>query len=63
MLIILRLHYNNVKQVCLDLIHDNFPKLQDKAMQQVNANVVALADELKKEIEKRKESIDVLIVA
>lgn len=51
--------YNNVKQVCLDLIHDNFPKLQDKAMQQVNANVVALADELKKEIEKRKESIDV----
>jgi hypothetical protein len=51
--------YNNVRQVCFDLFDANFPKLLEQAMQQVNANVTALADELEKEIEKRKESIDV----
>lgn len=49
--------YSSVKQLCLDIIHDNFPKLQDDAMEQVNQNVLALAEELKGEIEKRKESL------
>ncbi len=46
--------YNNVKQLCLDLIHDNFPKLQEEAMKQVNENVMALAGELKNEIAKKQ---------
>lgn len=45
--------YTNVKQLCLDLIHENFPKLQAEAMQQVNANVLSLADELKSAIQSR----------
>jgi len=45
--------YQNVKQLCLDLIHDNFPKLQEEAMKQVNENVMALASELKTEIAKK----------
>jgi len=49
--------YNSVKQLCLDIIHDNFPKLQDVAMEQVNKNVLELAAELKGEIEKRKQSL------
>ncbi len=50
--------YRNVKELCMDLINDNFPKLQEEAMKQVNANVLALADELKVEIEKKKNVID-----
>lgn len=45
--IIQGMDYSNVKQLCLDLIHENFPKLQSEAMQQVNANVLLLAEELK----------------
>jgi hypothetical protein len=45
--------YSNVKQLCVDLIHDNFPKLQEEAMKQVNENVIALAGELKNEIAKK----------
>lgn len=50
--------YQNVKQLCLDLIHDNFPKLQEEAMKQVNENVMALADELKTEFAKKKAGVD-----
>ena len=50
--------YRNVKQLCLDLIHDNFPKLQEEAMKQVNENVMALAGELKTEIAKRQAVTD-----
>ena len=50
--------YNNVKQLCLDLIHDNFPKLQEEAMKQVNENVMALAGELKSEIAKKQAVIN-----
>jgi len=46
--------YQNVKQLCLDLIHDNFPKLQEEAMKQVNENVMAFAIELKAEIAKKQ---------
>ncbi|MCJ8313918.1 MAG: hypothetical protein HRU38_17535 [Saccharospirillaceae bacterium] len=55
--------YRNVKQLCIDLIHENFPKLQEEAMLQVNENVLALADELKKEIEKKKSVIDPIKLA
>lgn len=55
--------YRNVKQLCIDLIHENFPKLQEEAMQQVNENVLALADELKKEMEKKKNVIDPIKLA
>lgn len=50
--------YQNVKQLCLDLIHDNFPKLQEEAMKQVNENVMALASELKTEIGKKQAVTD-----
>lgn len=50
--------YRNVKQLCLDLIHDNFPKLQEEAMKQVNENVMALASELKTEIAKKQAVTD-----
>lgn len=50
--------YQNVKQLCLDLIHDNFPKLQKEAMKQVNENVMALASELKTEIGKKQAVTD-----
>ncbi len=49
--------YNSVKQLCLDILHDNFPKLQDDAMEEVKKNVLELAAELKEEIEKRKQSL------
>ncbi|EOG7655213.1 LPO_1073/Vpar_1526 family protein [Vibrio cholerae] len=57
-IIIHGMDYMNVKQLCLDLIHENFPKLQEKAMQQVTSNVMALAEEIKLEIEKKKQLID-----
>lgn len=50
--------YKNVKQLCIDLIHDNFPKLQEEAMKQVNENVMALAGELKNEISKKQAVIN-----
>ncbi|WP_318517278.1 LPO_1073/Vpar_1526 family protein [Photobacterium leiognathi] len=50
--------YMNVKQLCLDLIHENFPKLQEKAMEQVTNNVMDLAEQLRVEIDKRKHLID-----
>lgn len=50
--------YQSVKQLCLDLMHDNFPKLQEKAMTQVIENVEALASELKIEIAKKQSVID-----
>jgi hypothetical protein len=52
-IVIQGMDYTNVKQLCLDLIHENFPKLQAEAMQQVNANVLLLADELKSAIQNR----------
>ncbi|MCU8055423.1 hypothetical protein L5L78_04255 [Shewanella sp. SM34] len=45
--------YQNVKQLCLDLMHYNFPKLHEEAMRQVNENVMALASELKAVIAKK----------
>jgi hypothetical protein len=50
--------YKNVRQLCINLIHDNFPKLQEEAMKQVNENVMALADELKNAITKKKAVIN-----
>jgi len=50
--------YKNVKQLCLDLIHDNFPKLQEQAMEKVNENVLAFAAELKAELDKKADVID-----
>lgn len=50
--------YKNVKQLCIDLIHDNFPKLQEEAMKQVNENVMAFAGELKNEIAKKQAVIN-----
>ena len=50
--------YRNVKQLCLDLIHDNFPKLQEEAMKQVNENVRALAIELKQEFTNHNKIVD-----
>lgn len=52
-IVIKGMDYTNVKQLCLELIHENFPKLQAEAMQQVNANVLSLADELKSAIQSR----------
>ncbi|HLS29232.1 MAG TPA: LPO_1073/Vpar_1526 family protein [Flavobacteriaceae bacterium] len=50
--------YKNVKQLCLELIHENFPKLQEEAMQRVNENVLAFAEQLKNEISDKKSLID-----
>lgn len=50
--------YRNVKQLCLDLIHENFPKLQAEAMHQVNANVMTFTNELKNEIAKKHATIN-----
>lgn len=50
--------YINVKQLCLDLIHENFPKLQEEAMKKVNENVLSFYAELKVEIEKKNKKIN-----
>lgn len=46
--------YRNVKQLCMDLINQNFPKLQQEAMEQATKNVLEFAEQLKIEIEKIK---------
>jgi hypothetical protein len=49
--------YQSVKQLCLDLINDNFPKLQQEVMQQATKNVLDLAEQLRLEFEKDKAAI------
>lgn len=52
------LGYTDVKALCLDLIHDNFPKLQAIAMEEVNRRIVAFSESLKVEIESRGNSVN-----
>ncbi len=44
--------FQNVKQLCLALINDNAPKLQQEAMQSAINNVLEFAEQLRIEIEK-----------
>lgn len=49
--------YKNVSQLCLDLIHQNFPKLKEEAMAQAMTNVAEFTEQLRAEIEMLKGNI------
>ncbi|HEX5056682.1 MAG TPA: LPO_1073/Vpar_1526 family protein [Gammaproteobacteria bacterium] len=52
------LGYSDVKALCLDLIHANFPKLQEEAMSQVNQRIIEFSEQLKSQIDEKGTAAD-----